>query len=340
MNTLLLLLVLAAALAVVFWPRHGLGSRLRQGRDLAARVQREDALKHMLKREVNGQPPTLDGIAGALQVSRNRAATLVADLEGRGLVSHAEGRLQLKPAGQDLALHVIRSHRLWESYLAEQTGVPESRWHEHAERQEHLLSTAEADALSARLGHPAQDPHGDAIPDAGARLPSDRGQSLNTAELNTPLRIVHIEDEPPAIYAQLVAQGLRPDMRVCLLAKSPQRVHLWADGREHVLAPILANNIAVVPLTGLRSEDLFGESYLASLRPGQSARVLGLTPACRGPQRRRLLDLGFVPGTEVAVEMSGPGGDPTAYRVRDTLVALRQEQARLVQITHPELASA
>jgi Fe2+ transport system protein FeoA len=46
------------------------------------------------------------------------------------------------------------------------------------------------------------------------------------------------------------------------------------------------------------------------------------------------LDLGFVPGTEVMAEMTSPGGDPTAYRVRGTLIALRHEQAGLIRISH------
>jgi DtxR family Mn-dependent transcriptional regulator len=84
---------------------------------------------------------------------------------------------------------------------------------------------------------------------------------------------------------------------------------------------------------------LFKEEFLADLQPGQHGRVLGLTPACRGAERRRLLDLGFVPGTDVAVEMVSPGRDPTAYRVRGTLIALRREQAGLIRIA-PELEAA
>jgi len=53
-------------------------------------------------------------------------------------------------------------------------------------------------------------------------------------------------------------------------------------------------------------------------------------------ERRRLLDLGFVPGTTIEVEMVSPGGDPTAYRVRGTLIALRREQSSLIYINHLE----
>jgi Fe2+ transport system protein FeoA len=52
----------------------------------------------------------------------------------------------------------------------------------------------------------------------------------------------------------------------------------------------------------------------------------------QGPQRRRLLDLGLVPGTLVEAELSGAGGDPVAYRIRGALIALRKDQSRWIQV--------
>ena len=54
----------------------------------------------------------------------------------------------------------------------------------------------------------------------------------------------------------------------------------------------------------------------------------------------RLLDLGFVAGTPVEVEMVSPAGDPTAYRVRGTVIALRREQAGLIRLAHQEAVAA
>jgi len=69
---------------------------------------------------------------------------------------------------------------------------------------------------------------------------------------------------------------------------------------------------------------------LDQLHPGQSATVRALDS--HGPERRRLMDLGLVPGTVVAAEMSSPLGDPVAYRVRGALVALRRAQAQQIHI--------
>ncbi len=73
------------------------------------------------------------------------------------------------------------------------------------------------------------------------------------------------------------------------------------------------------------------QQTLADLLPGQSGVVIALHS--QGPERRRMMDLGMVPGTRITAEMNSPLGDPVAYRVRGALVALRQEQARLVLIT-------
>ena len=335
--TLIAGLALAAAF---FWPRRGLFALWREGRELAGRMKREDVLKHILKCEANQQLPTLESISGLLQVNVNRAAELLAQMERQGLVSYDEGTLRLRPTGRELALHVVRAHRLWELYLAEQTGVAEDDWHRQAERKEHLLSPRQAEALAARLGHPTRDPHGDEIPEPGAGLAPEDGQPLNAVPVNTCVLIVHIEDEPVAVYAQLAAQGLRAGMKTCVVEKSPHRIRFWADGNEHVLAPILANNIHVAALPENKPLDLFAEETLSSLKPGQRTTVRQLSPVCRGPERRRLLDLGFVPGTVVELALTSPLGDPKAFRVRGTLVALRRQQSNLVHISKVESVAA
>lgn len=69
---------------------------------------------------------------------------------------------------------------------------------------------------------------------------------------------------------------------------------------------------------------------LDELPLGRTAVVESLQT--RGPQRRRLLDLGLVPGAEVTAELTSPLGEPTAYRVLGTLVVLRRAQACQIRL--------
>jgi DtxR family Mn-dependent transcriptional regulator len=332
MKMLVLLAGSAAAAALAGWPRWGLRARWRRARSAGERIRREDALKHLLKCEANGVAATALSLGGALGLREPAAAALLRDLESKGLVSFAEGRLALLPAGRGIALHVVRAHRLWERHLAEETGVPEARWHRLAERQEHRLSPEQAEALAARLGHPLRDPHGDAIPTPESGLSADAGVSVNAVETGVPFEIVHIEDEPEDVYVALLRLGFRTGLRGYVMGRTADEVRIWAEGREIGLRPSLAQQLSVRGLDSVSRSDLRGEVSLADLSPGAAGGVIGLSPSCRGAERRRLLDLGFVPGSEVVARLVSPAGDPTAYEVRGALVALRREQARHIRI--------
>lgn len=69
---------------------------------------------------------------------------------------------------------------------------------------------------------------------------------------------------------------------------------------------------------------------LDQLQHGQTATVVALTET--GANRRRLMDLGILPGTCIVMEMKSPLGDPVAYRIRGAVIALRRQQARQIQV--------
>ncbi|MEE9189012.1 MAG: metal-dependent transcriptional regulator [Anaerolineales bacterium] len=332
----LIAILIAATITWIAWllfrPKSGLVPRWRKARQITDRVLMEDALKHIQRCERRGDTPSLQSIAGALDISVNQAAKIAEKLQSMELIIIENGEFLLSPAGRDYALRIIRSHRLWEEYLAEQTGFDESEWHDQAEKYEHLLSPEEAKDLAQQLGNPVYDPHGDPIPSSTGEFKHHPGKPLTSMDLETPLRIVHIEDEPEEIYAQLVAEGLSPGMFARLTEKTPQRLRFWIGDEEHVLAPIVAANISVVPLPEEKTEQIQPGAPLNTLNPGEKGRVVALSPRLRGADRRRMMDLGILPGTMIDVEMTSPSGDPTAYKVRGALIALRIEQAKLIQV--------
>lgn len=329
-------LLVAAVLAIV-WPKRGLLASWHEAGRVSERVRTEDALKHIHKCEMHGRRPTLESLAGALQLSTDAAAQLLDRMQSHGLIQAANGDFSLTPDGRESALHIVRAHRLWERYLADETGFSEQEWHGQAERLEHALQPEQVEALAAQLGHPTHDPHGDPIPDAAGNFVYHGGRPLSALTLDTPARIVHIEDEPETVYAQLVAEGLYPGMEVRLLEVSPTRVRFWANGDEHLLAPLMAANVSVAPVEVAAAADSAavavepGET-LAVLRPGQQGQVVAISPRCRGAERRRMMDLGILPGAVIGAELISPSGDPTAYRIRGAMIALRREQAQLINI--------
>ena len=324
------------ALWYVFRPEQGAFWRWQRTQKLTAKVMQEDALKHIHQCEIHGDKPSVKSLAGALKTSPNEIVKILDNLESHELLEFQGTEFHLTPAGREYALRMIRAHRLYERYLADETGYEETDWHDRAEHFEHTLTTDEANALAARLGNPTHDPHGDPIPTASGHMVYTERTPLTGMELNKPARIVHLEDEPEAVYAQIVAEGLHVGQVVRLIESSPQRVRFWADGDEHLLAPIVAANIAVVALSEAPQQVEVKGDALSSLKPGESARVAQLSYRIRGAERRRLMDLGLLPGTKVTNEMNSAAGDPSAYRIRGAVIALRKAQADLIFINKQE----
>ncbi len=333
----LISLLVAALLAIVgvwiFRPEQGAFWRWQRARSMTERVLREDALKHIHQYEIHDRRATVKSLAGALNTSGDAVAELLEQLEASELIRVEGENFHLTPAGRDYALQIIRAHRLWERYLADATGFEEEEWHGQAEQYEHMLSPAETSQLSARLGNPTHDPHGDPIPTAEGEMVYGQRVALPDLAVDTPARIAHLEDEPEAVFAQLVAEGLHVGMIVRMVEASSRRIRFWAGGDEHTLAPLIAANVGVEPLPDeVREEEPLGET-LTSLTSGESGQVVSISPRIRGAERRRLMDLGILPGTVIEAEISSPSGDPTGYRVRGAVIALRSAQADQINIT-------
>ena len=331
-------LVVAALLGVgilfLVWPERGLLSRWSQLRRVGDRAVIEDALKHLYHCEYEKQSVTVESLSGALQISGNKAAELLIHLERQALTTRSEGELRLTATGRDYALRVIRVHRLWEQHLAEETGLGHASWHGEAERQEHRLTPDEVDRLDQRMGYPVYDPHGDPIPTAAGDVGPQQGHPITNLEPGQLATIAHMEDEPEEIYTQLVDAGLHLGMQIEVHERTDDGIRFLGDGQVLELSPTVAANVFVVPR--LAAEEMEGPfETLSTLRLHESGRVVRISPACRGLERRRLMDLGIIPGTEVEAEIRSPVGDPTAYRVRGAVIALRREQADQVLITRP-----
>ena len=202
--------------------------------------------------------------------------------------------------------------------------------HEHAKRLQYCLSTQKLDKLEADMGYPTVDPHGAPIPTATGKLPARQSQSLVDWPAAKPAQIVYIQDEPKEAYAQIAAEGLRPGMVVRILEFTPTRMVIETDATEHVLAPVVAANISVreAPEASLAVP----MRRLTDLNVGEKGCVLAINKVCRGLTRRRFLDLGITPGVSIEAVMQSAFNDPIAYRVRDTLIALRREQTDLILI--------
>ncbi len=301
------------------------------------RILFEDALKHFHGCAFQGQKTSADSLAGALSLSRSAAGRLMARLEQAGLIEPRSGSYELTTVGTDYALQIIRAHRLYETYLARESGLKPAEWHRRAHIVEHRLHPQEVDDLADRLSRPRFDPHGDPIPTRSGRLAPREGCNLLEWPLAKMGEIEHIEDEPTATFHLVQTAGLYPTMRLLLEENSPQVVRLYCEGRHITLPRNAAAHITVKePLPENQSRPF--PTRLRDLPPGEKGLVAGLSPYFRGAERTRLLDLGFVQGSTIERVLTSPLQSPIAFLLRGAMVALREEQAEHVYL-QPSSAS-
>ncbi len=299
------------------------------------RIQLEDALKHLLDCDESGRGATVESLAGSLARPRRQAAEILGLLRGRGLATATADTHHLTEDGRVYALQVVRTHRLYETWLARETSTPPADWHREAHKAEHHIAPPEVDALADSLNNPRFDPHGDPIPTREGRMPRRQLTSLASWPDGRPARIEHMEDEPETLYRHAEELGLAPGTRI------DESRHL-IDGSIEALIEGRRITIpaAVAPLIHVKSPDPDETPptdlcRLSDLPVGGEAIVHELAPSCTGPERRRLLDLGVVPGTRIRCEFPSPFGSPRSYDIRGALIALRTHQADRVLVHSP-----
>jgi DtxR family transcriptional regulator, Mn-dependent transcriptional regulator len=137
----------------------------------------EDYTKAIYALSQDRSGPVLNGeVAERLGVTPATATSMLKKLGGLGLVDYLPYRgVTLTPAGERVALEVIRHHRLIEAYLSDALGMPEDRVHEEAEVLEHHISEELELLIAAKLGEPSHDPHGTPIPGPDLKPPIGGG---------------------------------------------------------------------------------------------------------------------------------------------------------------------
>jgi DtxR family Mn-dependent transcriptional regulator len=134
----------------------------------------EDYAKAIYALSQQRQGPVLNGeVAERLGVTPATATSMLQRLAELGLVDYLPYKgVTLTPAGEKVALEVIRHHRLIEAYLSEALGMPEDRVHAEAEVLEHYISEDLELLIAAKLGEPSHDPHGTPIPGPDLKPPA------------------------------------------------------------------------------------------------------------------------------------------------------------------------
>lgn len=212
----------------------------------------EEYLEAVYRLEREGPGVTTSGLASELGVSPASVSGMLKKLASEGYLEHrARGDARLTRKGLEIAVRVMRRHRLAECLLTDILGMPWDEVHNEACRLEHAISSRVEARLIAILGDPQVCPHGHPIPPADLSEPARIGTPLAQVEAGTVALVHGVTEEVPEILRYLGRIGLRPGTEVEVLEKAPLGGPLTVviNGERHAISLELARMITVIERT-------------------------------------------------------------------------------------------
>ncbi len=149
-------------------------------------------------------------LAQELSVSNAAISDMAKKLAKQGLVTYEKYKgMELTSTGEQMALNVIRRHRLWELFLIKVLDLPWSEVHDQAEVLEHHTSEKLIDRIDEYLGFPDFDPHGHPIPKKNGTLPeSQQYITLSEASEDSFYKLMQVDDGDKELVNYLSKVGL------------------------------------------------------------------------------------------------------------------------------------
>ena len=212
----------------------------------------QDYIKAIYKLQENGLVSTTE-LSNHLNISGASVTGMVKKMSAMGIVEYNSYKgVRLTPAGEKIALEIIRHHRLLELYLKEVMGFSLEKVHEEACRMEHVISTEFADKLNELLGDPKFDPHGHPIPTKFGTIDESIEKAINDYPEGTSLIIRSLFDEDPKLLAYLEEINLVPNVIVKILKIEPfyGPIIIQYDNTERVIGHEVASCIFVDEVSG------------------------------------------------------------------------------------------
>jgi DtxR family Mn-dependent transcriptional regulator len=205
----------------------------------------EDYLKAIYRLSRGTQPASTSDIAEHLGLSAPSVSAMVRRLSDQGLLEHVPYRgVQLTSSGRRIALRMVRRHRLIEAYLVGFLGYSWDTVHDEAERLEHAVSEALIERMAGALGNPRFDPHGDPIPASDGSIDELIYTPLADIPIGETAEIRQVDTSQAERLRYLEQAGLKPGIRVTVLARQPFRGPLTLRIGGSSEAQILGSELA------------------------------------------------------------------------------------------------
>ncbi|HMK03901.1 MAG TPA: metal-dependent transcriptional regulator [Ferruginibacter sp.] len=171
----------------------------------------ENYLKSIYKlQEKYGDIVTTSALAETLEINAASVTDFIKKMAVKKLISYEKSRgVRLTEQGKQIALTIIRKHRLWEVWLVNNLGFKWDEVHEIAEQLEHVVSNELIEQLDKHLGYPKTDPHGDLIPDAKGRFAKNSSKPLLDHKVGDKTRFVGVAEHSNSFLQYLTKNNIK-----------------------------------------------------------------------------------------------------------------------------------
>lgn len=189
-----------------------------------------------------------NAIADALETKASSVTDMVKKLSEKEFVNYKKYQgVVLTEKGKQVAVNIVRKHRLWEVFLVEKLNFSWDEVHEVAEQLEHIKSKKLVTQLDAFLGFPTYDPHGDPIPDESGKIKKIEKLLLSQAEIAQKCICVGVKDSSSEFLKYLDKNNIALGTELEIVAKEPfdNSVTIIINTKELIVSSIIANNLFV-----------------------------------------------------------------------------------------------
>lgn len=199
-----------------------------------------------------GRPATTE-MAEQLGVTASTVSANLKKLARDGYIDYEPyGQIVLTDAGRQVAVAIVRRHRIVESYLVEALGLSWDQVHDEADRLEHAVSDLVLARMNAALGNPQRDPHGDPIPDAAGHTADFPSRRLQETAPGVEVEVVRVSDRSPELLRYLTDRGIviGTKLQVRSISSAASAIAVSVGDESIELALDAADAIRVGPALG------------------------------------------------------------------------------------------
>lgn len=201
---------------------------------------------HLELSETNGV--STNAIAKKMQTKASSVTDMVQKLSDKKLVVYIKYQgVQLSSKGKDIAIYLVRKHRLWEFFLVDKLSFSWDKVHDIAEQLEHIQSEELVDRLDEFLGYPSVDPHGDPIPDKDGKITTRKKILLSELQENQDSIMLGVKDSSDEFLRYLDKKKIAIGNKIKVIGVEPfdKSMQIKINNTELVITQTVAENLYV-----------------------------------------------------------------------------------------------